>query len=205
MGTRNVLLLSALLSVWIGTVARADPVIQTFYETGCTPLAFSGSFCGPITAPLALGALTLPGPDSSGSASFNGINPASLMLTGDGNAFSFMFGISSQTAGITLAPSMLEPIDEGYSIQWSETAGQLTDISVSYHTPNGGAGVGLLGAQIGNDGTFGACNVGECSAPGFWKSDFVSEPSSLAILGAALAGLLLLTRRAASARYRKPE
>jgi hypothetical protein len=210
--------LALVFNVLIVSFAHADPVTWTFYETSCAVLTSSVGFCGnnfsergpiPTSPPLAVATLTLPGPNSGGSADYDPFGPPPQpVLTGDGNNFSLAFGfpVASDT-GLFLNPPTnlgLYPRYEYYDVSWGEFDGELGFVQIIYATgPEGlsgnaggfnevGAGFfGLDGGSVGSDGEVGACNIGECNITGYWSSGgSVPEPSSLISM---LAALIMLT------------
>jgi hypothetical protein len=104
-------------------------VIWSFYETSCTY-----STDGPCTLPMqptVIAELTLPGPTSTGTASWPGSGPPTL--TGDAD-FTFTPAVSNPVAppsygisNISCGVGFFSPATIcNYDISWSEVAGQLT-------------------------------------------------------------------------------
>ena len=170
-------------------------VTWSFYETSCTPISGGGT-CSPFTD--ALASLTLPGATSTGSADWTGSLLTPPVLTGDTD-FTF-----TPSRGDPIAPpdygfNSLCAMGGGetpetvcrYDINWSETAGVLTAIGITYQTVSVAEilNLGLTGAIIASDNSIGGCpQGGACTVTGFWRSDLpVSEPASAMLL---LSGIL---------------
>jgi hypothetical protein len=207
------LFLALIFNILIVSFAHAAPVTWTFYETSCVvpPVGLPGA-CGgpappglpgsgvvgpiPTSPPLAVGTLTLPGPNSVGTAMYNPPNPP--VLSGDGDNFSLEFGFPVESdTGLFLNPPTklgLYPIYSYYDVSWDEFDGVLGYVQILYATGpdllTGNADVGLDGGEVSSDGEVGACNNGTCDITGFWSSSSVPEPSSLISM---LAALIMLT------------
>ncbi len=203
---RTILIAAALVAS--ATAAQADQVPWDFYETSCAPQTFGPGTCGPIFAPVWVGTLTLPGGDSVGSAS--GGRFTAPTVTGDGDDFSIAFGgIAGGSVGtligsgstLFLTPALLTTnAYSHYLVSWTEIAGELLTVLVSYQADNGGADIGLTGGTMGSDALIGACSNGTCSVGGYWIDpvpNAVPEPGTLSLL---LAGFLALMARRKAAR-----
>lgn len=212
MAKRHIFRAALILSFSMVGAARAAPVVWTFYQTGCTVDPGAAGYCGqpgergPIsTPPTPVGTLTLPSPDSSGSATYSTSTPPPV-LTGDGNNFSLAFGFPLESgSGLILnPPTQLSLGVSYYIVDWTETNGDLTDIHVGYDIPDfsANASVGQSGGQVGSDTEIGSCVAGQCILTGYWSSTAsVPGPSSLTSL---LTGLLLLAPLAMVRRPRRP-
>jgi hypothetical protein len=114
---------------------EAAPVEWDFIATGCTPSSYGGGCLAGQHYPVTLATLTLPGPDSSGTAVFEGIlNAHPATYTGD----SFSLKWSDLPA---LTPAFVqnnEPYGEcehlgemcQFNLSWSEHAGQLDGLQL---------------------------------------------------------------------------
>jgi hypothetical protein len=204
------LFLLALATVALGTSsppAHAN-VIWTFYETSWTlVIPASGLPCESRSGlihpyPYALITLTLPGPTSSGTASW--IGPGELpVYTGD--PFELHYSTTYLTSAFTgISPDFERcvPLQVGgicdFNISWSETAGRLTGVSLQLDGYEDQLGdppstFGLTGGLFGSDGLVDNCGNALCLATGFWQSD-LPEPMSVSLLASALLGLAVARR-----------
>jgi hypothetical protein len=194
-------------------------VTWTFYETSCSIFS-SGAPCQtnfPVTFPYPIGSLTLSGPTSSGSASWmnnSGIGPfVPPVLTGDPD-FSVVFAtvqpIAPPTYGTNdimchAAPAAICQ----YDITWSETNGNLDDVSIFIEagaadiggTFINGKPFGLTGGIIATDGIIDNCDDSQCQIGGFWQSNLaVPEPMSASLLAIGLFSFALATGPARALR-----
>jgi hypothetical protein len=146
--------------------------------------------------------LTLPGPTSSGSAIWQGSGTPPPVYTGD--------TFTLQYSRVTLTPAFTGGNDLrcslgicNFDISWSETAAQLTSVSLQLlgtfdqlgRAEGGGPGFGLTGGLFGSDGQVDDCAFAQCFATGFWQSDLpLPEPMSVSLLASALLGLAVARR-----------
>jgi hypothetical protein len=166
--------------------------------------------------------LTLPGPTSSGSASWVGavVAPASPpVLTGDSNFTLSFIGVATiappsyGTNDLLCGMSGVVPGSTlcRYDISWSETGGQLDSIALvlfadqtDYGSVETGAPFGLTGGYLATDTDYiDDCPLSTCRITGFWQSDLavpepmaslLPEPMSASLLLSALLGLALVRR-----------
>jgi PEP-CTERM motif len=194
---------------------EAAPVEWDFIATGCT--SFYGGCISGQHYPVTLATFTLPGPDSSGTAVFNGIASASpATYTGD----SFVLDFSSNYHPLTPAFTQNnEPFGEcehhgeicQFDLSWSEVAGQLTTLRLFVDAINDsleGIGHGafdLSGGEVASDniyfgagGAFAGCEGPPCQISGYWVNDALvtaPEPGTLALLASAFGAWGLAGRR----------
>jgi hypothetical protein len=176
---------------------RAAPVEWDFIATDCT--SYYGGCLAGQHYPVTLATLTLPGPDSSGTAVFEGIlNARPATYTGD----SFVLEWSDRPA---LTPAFVqnnEPYGEcehlgdicQFDLSWSEHAGQLDAPRLNVYGIEDSF-LGRLGdATVASDyiyrsGNFAGCDyASQCQIFGFWVNDALvtaPEPGALALLASA--------------------
>jgi len=184
--------------------ADASPVIWSFYETAITSCN-SPRDCMLPRQPFVLMTLTLPGPTSSGTATWLGTGTQPV-YTGDSFTLTVPFtrpltpafaGDASNPGGILCSDGGRATICD-FNISWTETAGDLTSVSINLDAVNDAIGglagpprtfFGLTGGPIASDGTLGGCTFTQCIVAGFWQSDLtaVPEPMSAVLL---ITGLL---------------
>ena len=185
----------------------AAPVTWDFYATSCTTEIFSTGIggCDPKQQyPVLLSSLTLAGPDSSGSAVWDGFPNMPPVYSGDSFVLAFLGPpLSPSFAGSMQCAGGDEICD--FDLSWSETGGQLDTVSINvdeYHNSLGatflGAPLGLAGGIIATDNNFAPCiNGGTCRVTGYWTDVplvAAPEPGSLALMASAF-GVWGLTRR----------
>src|ERR1700738_4288535 len=130
--------------------ADASPVTWSFYETGITSCN-SPRDCMLPRQPFVLMTLTLPGPTSSGTATWLGTGTQAV-YTGDSFTLTVPFTrpLTPAFAGDASNPGGIPCSDGGraticdFNISWSETAGDLTSVSINIDTVNDDIG-GLAG------------------------------------------------------------
>src|ERR1700730_8795460 len=195
--------------------ADASPVTWSFYETGivsCGLFSPQPAFvCVLPPQPFVLMTLTLPGPPSSGTATWLGTGTQPVYT---GNSFTltvpFTRPLTPAFAGDASNPGGIPCSDGGraticdFNISWSETAGDLTSVSINIDTVNddigglaGRGAFGLTGGPIASDGTLGGCTFTQCIIAGFWQSDLTAmpEPMSAVLLITSLLGTCLARSR----------
>jgi hypothetical protein len=195
--------------------AHSAPVTWDFVATSCSPFAPASS-CDPKQAyPVVLATLTLPGPDSSGTAFFNSepgppiVVPA--VYTGDSFALNFSSHYRVLTPAFTQNPTPFGECDGPgelcqLDISWSESAGQLNALHIYVNTFSDTLTALLSSAKVasdniyyGADGKPAGCLYGPpCQISGSWvdSPSAVEEPGmlSLVLMGLAwLIGLRCLT------------
>jgi hypothetical protein len=201
------------LAIWVvgltaPAAAYAAPVIWSFYETAIT--SCNGSSCVLPPQPFVLMTLALPGPTSSGTATWLGTG-SQPVYTGD----SFILTASASSGFTRLTPAFVGDASNpgglgcsiraicDFNISWSETAGDLTAVSINLDTFNddigglaGRGAFGLTGGPLASDGTLGGCSLTQCTVAGFWQSDLmgVPEPMSAVLLLTGLLGTCLASR-----------
>lgn len=158
--------------------AQAAPVEWDFVATGCA----SGGCIAGQTYPVTLATLTLPGPDSSGSARYEG-SPGHLpTYTGDG--FILNWDGDYRPLDQTFQRGAFTPCLPGvvcnFDISWSETGGQLTALSLYVRGLNNTQGLDpVIGDASGFYDTFSSSlNGAEIAstspdAPFIRSSDFI--------------------------------
>ena len=189
--------------------ASAAPITWSFYETAITSCN-SPRDCMLPRQPFVLMTLALPGPTSTGTATWldTGSPP---VYTGDSFTLTVPFTrpLTPAFAGDASNPGGIPCSDGGraticdFNISWSETAGDLTSVSINIDTVNddigglaGRGAFGLTGGPIASDGTLGGCTFTQCIIAGFWQSDLTAmpEPMSAVLLITSLLGICLASR-----------
>jgi hypothetical protein len=194
---------------------EAAPVEWDFIATGCTSLYGGGCVSGQHY-PVTLATLTLPGLDSSGSATFNGGHGPAI-YTGDSFVLDFSSSYHPLTSAFTQNPT---PFGEcafrevcQFDLSWSEVAGQLEALRLHVNAFNDtlggsigpGYAFGLGGGEIASDniyfgagGMFAGCSLFPCQISGYWVNDALvtaPEPGTLALLASAFGVWGLAGRR----------
>ncbi len=203
------------LAIWVigfmaPVAAYATPVTWSFYETGITSCnSPSPRSCVLPPQPFVLMTLTLPGPTSNGTATWDGVNPP--VYTGDSFILTLPFtapltpafvGDASNPGGggcHTFGGSRAIVCD--FEISWFETAGDLTSVNINIDALDdnigGAAGgpFGLTGGWLASDATLGGCEFTQCMVTGYWQSDLaVPEPISAVLLITGLLATCLASR-----------
>jgi hypothetical protein len=175
----------------------AAPVTWDFIATGCT----YGNCLSGQHYPVTLATLTLPGPDSSGTAVFGGWGPGSTYparYTGD----SFVLEWSDWRPLTPAFTQNNEPFGEcegppeicQFNLSWSEHAGQLDALNLYVNGEQDTFSAWLDHATVASDyiyrsGNFAGCDyASQCQISGFWVNDALvtaPEPGSLALLAGA--------------------
>jgi hypothetical protein len=189
--------------------ADASPVTWSFYETAITSCN-SPRDCMLPPQPFVLMTLTLPGPTSSGTATWLGTGTQPV-YTGDSFTLTVPFtrpltpafaGDASNPGGIPCSNGFRATICD-FNISWSETAGDLTSVSINMDAVNDAIGglagrgaFGLTGGPLASDFILGGCSFTQCTVAGFWQSDLtaVPEPMSAVLLITGLLGTCLASR-----------
>jgi predicted outer membrane lipoprotein len=198
---------------------EAAPVEWDFIATGCSTY-YQGNGCvAEQHYPVTLATLTLPGPDSSGTARYDEGWPAPV-YTGDS------FALDWNAYFPPLTPSFYPPhtfceagIVCDFGLRWSESGGQLTDLLISVRAVNdvtrgldpvigdvfdfwydmtSGAEVGSGYKYVGPGGLFRGCEDPTCEISGSWTNVSLvpaPEPGSLALLASAFGVWGLIGRR----------
>jgi hypothetical protein len=195
------------LAIWVigltaPVVASAAPITWSFYETAITSCN-SPRDCMLPPQPFVLMTLALPGPTSNGTATWLGTGTQPV-YTGDSFTLTVPFtrpltpgfmGDASNPGGLGCSNGNRTTICD-FNISWSETAGDLTAVSINIDAVNDNIGglagrgaFGLTGGPLASDGTLGGCTFTQCIVAGFWQSDLtpVPEPMSAVLL---ITGLL---------------
>ncbi len=178
-----------------------------FFVNSCTEIIGVGVGCDAKQQhPALLAVLTLPGPDSSGSARWDGDPRIPPVYTGD--SFTFDFSARYQP----LSPSFPGDMECNggaticnFDLSWAETAGRLDAVSLYMNGFTDTIDIGLSGGVIGTDDTFfGAdntfrgCITAACQVTGYWVNASLltaSEPGGLALLASAFGVRGLVRRR----------
>jgi hypothetical protein len=202
------------LAIWVAgltapVAAYAAPVIWSFYETAITSCNNPRN-CVLPPQPFVLMTLALPGPTSSGTAVWLGTG-SQPVYTGDSFILTVPFtlpltpaflGDASNPGGLGCLNGVHNTICD-FNISWSETAGDLTAVSINIDAVNDNIGglagrgaFGLTGGPLASDGTLGGCTNTQCIVAGFWQSDLtqVPEPMSAVLLLTGLLGTCLASR-----------
>src|SRR5690349_17163835 len=167
----------------------AAPITWDFIATSC-----SDASVGPLVGfdptqkyPLVLATLTLSGPDSEGSAVYVPLLGPPV-LTGD----PFVFDLVAAGPGRPVFSSdhPFGTAVEDYDLQWTETVGVLTSISVSLdgNFDSLGPRFGLTGGLVGSDRELAGCVNTQCEISGYWLNASLMtppEPGSLALFASA--------------------
>ena len=174
------ILLACAFALLTAERVAAGPVTWDFIATSCSEIPGANSRCDPTQRyPLVLATLTLTGPDSSGSASSNGLLPNA------GDPFAFDL-VAAQCAGCgnshvstadptgpIISPPGVVPPDYwvvSYDISWTEVAGQLTAVDIGFFTVHDTLfRFGLTGGEVASDGTLAGCGASTCSSTGFGR------------------------------------
>jgi hypothetical protein len=192
--------------------ANAAPVTWDFIATGCSGNVASRNSggCEPQqTYPVVLATFTLTGPDSSGSAIFNG-GDGPATYAGDSFALDFSSSYPALTAAFTENPTPFGEC-EGHSeicqfnLSWSESAGQLNALGLYVNTYNDTFGpFGLGGGSVASDGMFAGCEAAACQISGYWTNPVtgVAEPGMLGVMLVGLIGLIGARRALAETNQR---
>jgi hypothetical protein len=175
----------------------ATPVTWSFYETEITSCDNPRS-CVLPPQPFVLMTLALPSQTSSGTATWDGVNPP--VYTGDSFILTVPFTRPLTPAfagnpggsGCHTGGGCVTTICD-FDISWSEAAGALTSISIKIDAFDDNIGpFGLTGGQLASDGTLGGCGFTQCTVTGYWQSDLaVPEPMSAVLLITGLLGTCL--------------
>ena len=197
--------------VLIFPVSGHATVVWDFNATSCT-LSYGTNGCSPTQQyPALLATLTLPGPDSSGSAVWTGGLDSQVfppVYTGD--AFTLDWNgngrypqISSNfPQNVRGGGGPLHTCSSGddicdFNVSWTEIAGQLTAIYITIDGFNDALDVVYDTATIASNDTYSAlgfsgCSQSNCTIIGFWVDSpaTVPEPGTLALLTGALAAFL---------------
>jgi hypothetical protein len=179
----------------------AAPVEWDFIATGCTPSEAYHHCLSGQHYPVTLATLTLPGPDSSGTAVFGGWGPGSTYparYTGDG----FILEWSDWRPLTPAFTQNNEPFGEcegppeicQFNLSWSEHAGQLDELHLYVNGEQDTFSAWLGGVTVASDyiyrsGNFAGCDyASQCQISGFWVNDALvtaPEPGALALLASA--------------------
>ena len=209
------ILLACIFALLMAEQVVAAPVTWDFVANSCS--TFSGTGCDPKQQyPALIATLTLTGPDSSGSAVFNGgAGPATY--AGDSFSLDFSSSYRALTPAFTENPTPFGECEVArqicqFDLSWSESAGQLDALSLYVNAFNDalGSGIGrdafgLNGGEIASDniylgatGAFAGCSGPPCQISGYWvNASLLSapEPGSLALLASAFGLWGLIGRR----------
>jgi hypothetical protein len=190
---------------------EAAPVTWDFIATGCSNGPFNNGCVPAQTYPVELATLTLPGPNSSGTAVWNGITAPIYRGSGFSLDFSGSYlPITDTYPGheFECGPGQLCSFD----LSWSESGGQLDAVGLNVMGYNdtmsgniaGNGSFGLTGGYVASDNiyygagdAFAGCTAGQCRISGYWVNDALvtaPEPRSVALLASAF-GLWGLTGR----------
>jgi hypothetical protein len=197
----------AFLSVAPG--AAAAPVTWSFFETGILSCN-SGlpTRCVLPPQPFVLMTLALPGPTSSGTATWLGAG-SQPVYTGDSFTLTVPFtrpltpSFAGNPGGANCNDFASPILICDFNISWTETAGDLTSVAINLDAVNddigglaGRGAFGLTGGPLASDGTLGGCGNTQCIVAGFWQSDLaaVPEPMSVVLLITGLLGTCLASR-----------
>jgi hypothetical protein len=146
--------------------------------------------------PFVLMTLTLPAPTSAGTATWLGTGPQPI-CTGDSFTLTVPFtrpltpafaGDASNPGGIPCSNGSRATICD-FNISWSETAGDLTSVSIIIDAVNDNIGgfarlgaFGRTGGPLASDGRLGGCSFTQCAAAGFWQSDLTAVPEPISAI-----------------------
>jgi hypothetical protein len=192
------ILLPCAFSLLTAERVEAAPVEWDFIATGCT---FGGCISGQHY-PVTLATLTLPGPDSSGSARFDGFTGPATYI---GDSFVLDFNADYRPLTPAFVPVPISDCTPrricNFDLAWSEVAGELTALRLYVNGFNdtleglGNGPFGLGGGVVASDNiyygvdrAFAGCEGPPCRISGEWvDASLVTapEPGSLALLAGA--------------------
>jgi hypothetical protein len=193
---------------------QAAPVTWDFIATSC-----AGNGCvAAQTYPVELATLALPGPDSSGSAIWNGTGTTPV-YSGSGFSLDWFGRRPPLTDSYSPPVSQQQPPPANgecffavficsFNLSWSESGGQLDAVGLNVTgfsddlsgNAVGNGPFGLAGGYVASDDTyygagdaFAGCAAGQCQIAGYWIDPVTGEVGSVAepgMLGVMLVGLI---------------
>jgi hypothetical protein len=138
---KNLIWLARGVGLTAPVAAHATPVTWSFYETGITSCNIPAN-CVLPPQPYIFMTLVLPGPTSAGTAIWDGVNPPAY--TGDSFVLNVPFTRSLTPAfmgnpgpfGPGCSDAFARSAICDFNISWSETAGDLTSVSITIDAVN---------------------------------------------------------------------